>query len=338
MKQFNINRGVKGSRTIQERAIRFAYMVQDTAKRRARALTFWQRHGDKATEDAFNVSVRTLYRWQAALDKADGRLEALNPKSRRPKTIQRRIIPETVERAILEQRTEHPRMGKDMMTPILKAEYNLDLSVSYVGRCITTLTERGLIKDPPLKRYDHTKRKPKLRRKEKTGYELDTVIRFVDGVKTYILTAIHIETRFTFSFAYRSHSSRAAADFLRKLRLVSPVPVTHLQTDNGSEFAKEFEEACRFLNITHFHTYVRSPKMNAYIERFNRTVSEEFLVYHRSLMRDNLPAFNDALVDYLLWYNTRRPHSSLEYVPPLRYYVSTLSARDCQMLWTSTNA
>ena len=189
-----------------------------------------------------------------------------------------------MEQAILEQRAEHPRMGKDIMTSILKTEYGFDLSVSYVGRCIKTLKNRGLINDPPLKQYDHQKHKKKQRRTKKTGYELDTVVRFVDGVKAYILTVIHIETRFTFSLAYRSHSSRVAADFLRKLRTVSPVPVAHLQTDNGSEFAKEFAEACYLLFITHFHTYVRSPKMNAYIERFNRTLSEEFLVYHRPLM------------------------------------------------------
>lgn len=165
MRQFNKNRGVKGSRLIQERALRFAYMIQNIAKRRARALTFWEKYGDKATEDAFNVSVRTLYRWQAILSKSNGRLEALNPKSRRPNTSKRRVIPIDVEQAIVELRTQHPRMGKDMMTPILKEGYHLNLSVSYVGRCITTLKKRGLIKDPPLKRYDKTKKsKQKLRR------------------------------------------------------------------------------------------------------------------------------------------------------------------------------
>lgn len=155
-------------------------------------------------------------------------------------------------------------------------------------------------------------------------------------MKTYILTAIHVEERFAFALAYRSHSSRAATDFLKKLIQVSPIPVTHLQTDNGSEFAKEFAEACIALNITHFHTYVRSPKMNAHIERFNRTLSEEFLVYQRTLMRDSLSDFNQQLIDYLLWYNTKRPHSSLGYLSPLRYHVSTLTVQDCQMWWTST--
>ena len=77
MKQFNLNKGVKGSRTIQERTLHFAYMMSRHS--RAHALTFWQRHGGKATEDAFSVSVRTLYRWQTALDKAGGWIRGVKP-------------------------------------------------------------------------------------------------------------------------------------------------------------------------------------------------------------------------------------------------------------------
>lgn len=338
MRIFNVNRGVKGARTIQEHALRFAYMVTQQAKRRVCALTFWYKHGDAATADAFGVSVRTLYRWQAAVRKSGGRVESLTPTSKRPKTVRRRIIPSEIAHAIAEMRTKHPRMGKDMMTPILNAEYGWSLSVSYVGRCITTLKRRGVVTDPPAKRYDRKKRKKKPRRHGKTGYEVDTVVRFVDGVKTYIITAVSLETRFAFARAYRTHSSRSARDFLEKLSAVSPTPLTHLQTDNGSEFAKEFDQACHTLAIEHFYTYPHTPKMNAHIERFNRTLSEEFLVYHRALMRDDLRVFNTRLTDYMLWYNTGRPHSVLGYRSPLRYYVSTLSTEDCQMLWTSTHA
>ena len=311
-------------------------MITNEAKRRARALTFWEKHGDTATKDAYGVSTRTLYRWKKALRKSGGKLEGLNPKSRRPISARRRMIPNEVERAIIEMRTKYPRMGKDMMTPLLVEEYGLLLSVSYVGRCIKALKERNLIKDPVPKSYGRSKRRKKPRRKEKTGYEVDTVIRFIDGVKTYIITAISLETKFAFAFAYRSHSSRCARDFLEKLVKVSPVPVVAIQTDNGSEFAKEFALACRNLGIQHYFTYPRSPKMNAFIERFNRTLSEEFLSFNRALMRDDIERFNEKLVDYMLWYNTKRPHSSLGYLSPLKYYVTTLSARDCHMLWTST--
>ena len=335
MRQFHINKGVKGSRTVQERVLRFAYMINEEAKRRARALTFWETHGDDAVVDAFGGSIRTLYRWKRALVNTGGKLEGLNNKSRRPKRVQRRIIPDAVEEAILRLRREHPRIGKDKMTPLLNEE-GFNLSVSYVGRCITTLKKRGVIKDPPIKRYGSKKRKPKLRRGEKSGYEIDTVTRFVDGVKTYIVTALNLETRFAFARGYRSHSSKAAEDFLKKLREVSPVPVTHVQTDNGTEFAGHFDRLCEKEGIIQYYTYPRSPKMNAHVERFNRSLSEEFLVYHRALMRDDLEIFNQKLVDYLLWYNTKRPHASIGYISPLRYYCNQLTDRDCHMLWPGT--
>jgi transposase InsO family protein len=47
----------------------------------------------------------------------------------------------------------------------------------------------------------------------------------------------------------------------------------HVLTDNGSEFKKEFYEQVNH----HWHTYLRTPKMNAHCERFNRTLQDELL-------------------------------------------------------------
>ena len=58
---------------------------------------------------------------------------------------------------------------------------------------------------------------------------------------------------------------------------VSPIPTTHIQTDNGSEFANHFEILLEKKGIVHFHTYPRSPKMNAEIERFNHAFLEKGL-------------------------------------------------------------
>ncbi len=48
-------------------------------ERRVKILDFWKEHGTKAAEDAFGVSERTLYRWQAELAKNGGNLNALDP-------------------------------------------------------------------------------------------------------------------------------------------------------------------------------------------------------------------------------------------------------------------
>ena len=90
MRIFSINRGVVGSRTLQEYAIRFAYMITETAKKRAKILTFWKEHGLKATVDAYGVKRRTLFLWQKRLKSDKGKLESLNSRSKAPKTRRRR--------------------------------------------------------------------------------------------------------------------------------------------------------------------------------------------------------------------------------------------------------
>ena len=328
-----------------ERTVRYRHMRnKEEVERRIRILTFWQIHGLSAAIDAFGVSERTLYRWQTALATGGGKLETLDPKSTAPHKRRIRNIPEEIEQFIIQERTLHPRLGKKKLTPLLCGA-GYDVSESYVGRVLTDLKKRNLLPKPVRlsfyartgKHHErHISKRKKLRRTTKRGMELDTVVRFIDGTKRYILTAIDVERRFAFAGAYTSHSSASATDFLEKVIKVCPFPVTELQTDNGSEFALRFEEACTTLNLTHFHTYPRTPKMNAHIERFNRTVSEDFICWHKALLRDDLSAFNEKLVDWLLWYNTVRPHESLGLVSPLRYIVSTLSKEECQMWWTRT--
>ena len=338
-------RGLSGWLSIGERTIRLRSMrnKQEVA-RRVKVLSFWEKHGEQATIDAFALSRRTLYRWRSTLAKQHGRLDALDPKSTAPTGRRRRtVLPEVVS-FIIEERTLHHRLGKKKLAVLLR-EDGYSVSESYIGRVIDDLKERRLLpQHRKLTFYARTGlhheinpiRRTKLRRVHKKGMELDTIVRFIDGTKRYILTAIDVERRFAFAGAYTSHSSAAAADFLERTIEVCPFTIKELQTDNGSEFALNFEQACVSLGLLHFNTHVRSPKENAFIERFNRTVSEDCIMRNRPLLRDDIHTFNETLVDWLLWYNTRRPHESLGMVPPLRYIVSTLTAGECQRYWTRT--
>lgn len=123
---------------------------------------------------------------------------------------------------------------------------------------------------------------------------------------------------------------------MRTFQAVAPLSLTHVQTDNGSEFAYHFETYCTDSGIIHFHAYPKSPKMQAEIERFNRTLSEAFIMKHRHLLAYDLEAFNHAMMDWLLWYNTRRPHWSLGLISPLRYICNKLTPQESHMCWTST--
>src|SRR3989344_3020166 len=297
-------------------------MTTERAKKRLTVIAFWEKHGVEAATDAFSVSKRTLFRWRAKLKVAHGHVDGLNEKSTAPERRRKRVYPPGFLDRVITLRRDHHHLGKK------KVGVLLGVSESYAGRTLTDLKKRGLL--PGEKRLSLMartgrliERKPiyrkKIRRSHKRGIETDTIVRFVDGIKRYVYTAIDVERKFTFAAGYRNHSSASAADFFSKLCTVAPFPVTEVQTDNGSEFAHLFEGACKQLNIVHLHTYPRCPKMNACIERFNRTLSEDFIQHHRGLLRDDLSRFNDALIDWLLWYNTERPHESLGMLSPLRY-------------------
>ena len=341
--------GTRGFVSGWEKAVRLRDMITPQAEERARILTFWKKHGDAAAKEAFGVSRPTLFRWQAALRRGDGKLASLNPQSRVPKTRRKRLIPQAVQELIIKERSRE-RLGKEKIARLLKDDQIATLSVSTVGRMIGDLKKQGKLADPVryslfgktgrLIEIKPRKPKPKLRSKGHQGglVKADTIIRFTNGIKRYILTAIDLESEFAFAYGYTSHASKSAADFMRTFKEVAPISLTHVQTDNGTEFADHFEMYCDQQDIVHFYAYPRTPKMQSEIERFNRTLSESFISKNRQLLAYNLESFNRELVDWLLWYNTRRPHWSLGLVSPLRYIVNKLPVKESQMCWTSTTS
>jgi len=324
-------------------------MITEQAKERCRILAFWEKYGDLATKEAFKVSRPTLYRWQKKLKENKGQLEALNKQSTAPKNKRRRVIPEAVKNFILTERKFDPHLSKDKLSVLMMEDKVAVLSSSTVGRMLNDLKKQKILPNPKYISYHaktytfHEKMKLKRKKLRSKGHteglvKADSIVRFTNGIKRYIVTAIDKETKFAFAYAYKNHSSDATTDFMKKFKRVAPVSLTHVQTDNGSEFAKHFDVFLEKNGIVHFHTYPRTPKMNSEIERFNRTISDAFIKQNRMLLAYDIDAFNRKLIDWLLWYNTRRPHWSLGLISPLRYIVSTLTAEKSHMLWTDTTA
>jgi transposase InsO family protein len=146
---------------------------------------------------------------------------------------------------------------------------------------------------------------------------LDTIVRYISGQKRFILTAIDRHTKVAFARMYATHSSASATDFLKRLHILLDGKIENVQTDNGSEFHRHFDAACDSLNLAHYWPRPRTPKDNAVNERFNRTVQDEFLAMG-NLTADTV-AFNRRLTEWLVEYNFRRPHQSLNYMPPISF-------------------
>lgn len=345
MRQFNIVRDTRGFLKAAENHLRFKYMITQAAQKRAKILTFWQQHGLTATKDAFGISRATLFRWQKSIVESKGNLISLEPRSRKPHRFRssKLIHQSGIESFVLDLRRRHPRLGKDKIKPLLD-EYCREqalkfLSSSTIGFLIKKLKERKLLASSAVSYGGLTGRifaKREIKRKKSRlakGYkatspgellQLDTVIQHPDGCHRYLISAIDTTSKFAFSYGYSHVSSATATDFMKKLKQVAPFPIKQIQTDNGSEFAKYFASYLKDESIKQFHTYPKTPKMNAYIERYNRTIQYEFANYERTDWLHHLERFNHKLMDWLIWYNTRRVHHSLGLKAPMQYLVEKL--------------
>lgn len=153
------------------------------------------------------------------------------------------------------------------------------------------------------------------------GYlELDSVTQFVDGLRRYILSAIDVKAKFSFSLAYQNLNSENGEDFLKKLMMVYPLKVKAIQTDNGLEFQGLFDQSLKKESIPHYFTYPRCPKINGVVERYQRSLQEEFVNHHLYLLHD-LQTFNQKMVEYLIFYNTKRVHQSIGLKSPMDYLI-----------------
>jgi hypothetical protein len=316
--------GIKGILTVYNHYLKYKYMISERALKKARILVFWEKHGLMATLDAFPVKKRTLYLWKSKWDKNGGKLEALNDVSRAPKTKRVREWDEEVIAEIKRLRWDHPNLGKDKVHPeLLEYCFRHNLAcpkISTIGRIIKDL---GGLRMFPQKLSHFGKVKPLKRQKKlrkpkdfKTLYPghlvaLDSIVEHINGNRRYVISFEDIHTRFGFAWSTKSHASTAAAEFFELCRKVFPFPIAFVLTDNGSEFAKEFSEKLKELHLTHYHTYPRTPKMNAHCERFNRTLREEFMDFHKADLL-NPDIFNNKIIDYLVWYNTKRVHHAFK--------------------------
>jgi len=127
---------------------------------------------------------------------------------------------------------------------------------------------------------------------------------------------------------------------------VFPFAIEAVLTDNRSEFQRHFAGALADHFFAHWHTYPKTPRMNAHGEHFNHSVQEECMDQHWDLMfLDNLINFNLELLRYLAWYNRGRPHQSLPQPAParksprLRFPVQFLRLNHlCDTCWPNTAA
>ncbi len=274
----------------------------------------------------FGINPKTLHKWKGRFNERN--LLTLEEASRAPHKTRTRDISFIQRGRIRKLRKKHIKWGKMKLQERYSAIYGESVSSWKIQKVIE---EEHLYFDKLQLQKKRRKQKqaqaqPKRRintlLKEKKAHFLwhvDTVIfTLSQGGYRYLLTAIDDTSKLAYAHLYTTHSSKQAADFLKRLHYLTEGEIVNLHHDNGSEFQKDFEIACKELSLPQWYSRVRTPKDNAVLERFNRTIQEEFVDIIDIGTEDTLE-FNQRLLDWLIEYNSVRPHQALDYKTPLQY-------------------
>jgi transposase InsO family protein len=267
------------------------------------------------------VSLTTVKKWHRRF--RDEGIEGLKDRSSRPRCSPRQLPARVAERVVALRRKR--RTGRYIAR-------QLGLSVASVSRILRRVhlsRWRELEPRPPANRYEratpgelihldikklgrirgighriHGDRSNWLRNR---GIGWDFVHVAIDDASRIALADVapdeHGDTATTLFRATVEHYRRRG------------VRVERVMTDNGPAYrSTDFKLACQQLGIRHLRTKPYTPRTNGKAERFIQTALREWAyatAYRSSAQR------TEALKTWIHHYNWHRPHSALDFKPPI---------------------
>jgi transposase InsO family protein len=135
---------------------------------------------------------------------------------------------------------------------------------------------------------------------------------------SFVHSAVDAYTRLAYSEVLNDERGVTAGDFWQRAQTffaTHGITVEAVLTDNGSSYKRAFDAALD--GIEHRHTRPRRPQTNGKVERFNRTLLDEW-AYVRPYSSDAERIA--ALDDWLHLYNHHRHHTAIDGTPVSRVH------------------
>jgi transposase InsO family protein len=299
--------------------LRLTTNLSPKAKHRLKIIDWYRanRENQSLTSRHFGVGREALREWLVRFRQSG--IKGLEDRSHWPHKVRERKIPLTTQDEIVKLRKLNPYYSKYKISVLLKSK----ASPSSVGR---VLKDKGLINHKVSAKRSKAAKYPKHR------FPRDIVIKYpgklvqIDtkhlsvyrGRKFYQFTAIDVLTKLRVLWVTTHISSAAAKKFLKICVREFPFNIENIQTDNGSEFHKNFDQFCKQLTIPHYYIEAYSPKQNSYVERSHLTDELEF--YQQGNMRSSAELLQPLIKNWQNKYNHERPHQSLNYLTPMKYF------------------
>lgn len=276
-------------------------------------------------QDLIGISRATYYRYRLKLEEL---AKGILPPSKKPRTFRKPLWGESEKQLVLRLRRENPTYGKAKIAVILRRDHGAILSESTVGRILKHLMLKGLIqKSLSAPRQRRRRQFNKHAQAWRYGTTITKPGQMVQidhmTISKNCFFAKHFQawdptSKFIHAGLYTNAKSLTAKKFLQELIRKVPFKIDSIQVDGGSEFMKDFEEACAELGIALFVLPPKRPQYNGGVERGNRTFREEFYA-RKEIFPNSVHGLRSELSKAVFKYNSYRPHFNLKGLTPLQY-------------------
>jgi len=287
--------------------------------------------GAPVTEVArrFGVARQTVHAWLRRYAAAGGMSELVD-RSSRPQSCPHQM-PVVVEERVLALRLAHPAWGPDRILFQLGREIDAGLLVGVLpsrSGVYRALVRHRLIEAQPRKR-----RRSDYKRWERSRpmalWQMDVMggVYLADGTEVKVVTGIDDHSRYLVCARLVARATaRPVCDALRHALSVHGVP-EQILTDNGKVFTGRFATAagsanpvlfdriCADNGIRHILTAPYSPTTTGKVERLHKTMRAELFGLNDRAWA-TIGEAQAAVDDWVVEYNTERPHRSCGGRPP----------------------
>jgi transposase InsO family protein len=298
----------------------------------------------KAAADAAGVSRQTVYRWVGRY--LDGGVDALHDRSRaphrRPRALPRRKVDAILRARARTKRGPHflaPDLGMAPSTiyGVLRrhgmsrlGDLDRPTGIPIRSRVIITADHPGERMHVDVKKLaripaggghrmlGRARGSANRRRAGSRGGGTDYIHSMVDAFSRVAYSEIHTDER-----------GATCAGFLVRAGMFFSslgVRIDEVMTDEAKNYtvSRDFHQALEQLSSRHKTTGPYRPRINGKVERYNRTLTEEWA--YRKLYSSN-GGRQRALPFFLDYYNHRRPHWALGGLTPMQVLVNHVSGK-----------
>ena len=269
--------------------------------------------------EALGVSRRTIYKWLARY--RGGGMDALHNRSSRPRRSPRRLPVGRVATIAAMRRMcmSSPQIAFCLSMPLSTVTHELRrLGLNHLPR---------LEPRPPVIRYEHKAPGEMIHLDVKKLGKIDGVGHRIHGDRSqrsrgagweYLHVCVDDHSRLAYTELLPDEKASTATCFL--IRAANwfdrhGVTIRRVMTDNGSGYVSHlFQAAVKSLGARHVRTRPYTPRTNGKAERFIQTSIREW-AYGRAY--ESSEERTEQLGPWLDYYNQARPHTALNYKPPI---------------------